>query len=125
MNAKELSTGLLEHPNFKIRDGMLVKDGTLDLEHPSTLGWLFCMMMRMAPRTVIRANRIKLKTVRMDGKMRESIVEIERDDDGNRMFGAAIASAILLMWENNWDMVFDDPLSAHSLGAAFLALEHY
>jgi hypothetical protein len=125
MIAEDLPNKLAIHPNFIRREGMVFKNGALDLEHPNTLGWLFCLMMRMAPRTVVKPKKILLRTVQLDGKFREFTVRIHRDDDGFRLVGHAITEAILTMWERNWDMVFDDPLSAHSLGAAFLALEHY
>jgi len=125
MIIEDMQKTLMNHPNFILREGMMFKDDVLDLEHPSTLGWLFCLLMRMAPRTVVKPKRILLRTIKMDGKFRELTIKIQHRDDGCLLIGHAIAKAILMMWEKNWDMIFDDPLSAHSLGAAFLALEHY
>jgi hypothetical protein len=122
---RDVGNELLQHPNFTLRDGMAFKNGRLELEHPCTVGWLMCLLMRMAPRTTVKPKCLMVRTVQMDGKMREERLNIEFDEDGNRLIGAALAEAVLMMWDRRWDMVFDDPLSAHSLGAAFLAMEHY
>lgn len=122
---EDIAGRLMRHPNFMLRDGMAFRSGALDLEHPCTVGWLTCLLMRMAPRTTVKPKSLMVRTIRMDGKLREERLRIGFDEDGNRLIGAALAEAVLMMWDRRWDMVFDDPLSAHSLGAAFLAMEHY
>jgi hypothetical protein len=125
MIAEDLPKRLINHSNFTPREGMTFRDDALDLEHPCTLGWLISLLLRMAPRSVIKPKKLLVRTLQLDGKFRETTVRIQRGEGSQRLIGHAIAGAILMMWDENWDMVFDDPLSAHSLGAAFLALEHY
>lgn len=121
----EIAKRLTLHPNFTLREGMVFKNGELDLEHPCTVGWLLCLLMRMAARTVIKPKHLRIKTIQMDGKMHEEKLKICFDEDGARLIGLTLANAVLMMWDRKWDMVFDDPLSAHSLGATFLSMEHY
>ncbi len=122
----DIAQCLERHPNFKVRREMRRREnGCLDLEHPGTLGWLLSTLLRMAEGTTVTVERIEARSMEWDGRVRVlEPIPVPVDDEERLLLGSALGLAILLWWERGWDSRFDDSLSAHSLGAEFLANAH-
>jgi hypothetical protein len=125
MNIKKLSNKLLNHTNFVLRKEMIVVDGIFDFDHPTNIGWLFSLLLTMAPKTKIKSKKILIKTIELDGKKRLKKITIKKNKFGNKLIGASLALAVLKIWNNKWDQVFDDSLSAHSIGKLYLATSYF
>ena len=126
LKPNDIARRLELHPKFEVRSEMRRNlDGLLDLEHPGTLGWLVATLLRMAEGTTFSTERIDARSVEWDGRVRVlETIPVPVNDEERLLLGSALGLAVLLWWERGWDARFDDSLSAHSLGAEFLANAH-